>query len=232
MLCQWNNWWLCMLGRTVQTAYFNIAKLLTFIIKYLDYLVHSAAYLGDYPPNATSHNSLSKYHLNNSFKFEMYLNLKCMTRVRQRNYTPSFSLVCSIAVFGSEGNMAVIHLCLLLLHIKQNVLDSVLNLILCILWGHIPWCGSFSRNTQIYLSVTGFWMLIFENDVNVLTLWVTWAESGVLAVGPHITADRRWSLRFPEVSGLDLSPWGPQSLHVQTPWTSTCYDRVEKGQIL
>lgn len=60
-------------------------------------------------------------------------------------------------------------------------------------------------------------MLIFANDVNVLTLWVTWAESGVLAVAPHITAGRRWILRFPEVSGLGLSPWGLQSLHVQTP---------------
>ncbi len=104
---------------------------------------------------------------------------------------------------------------------------------LCILWGHNQnQCGSFSRNIRIYLAVTWFWMLIFENDVNALTLWVTWAESGVLAVAPHINADRRWSLRFPEVSGLDLSPWDLRSLHVQTPWTSTCFDRVERGQIL
>lgn len=151
-----------------------------------------------------------------------------MTRVRQRNYPPSFSLVCSMAAFGSEGNMAVIHLCLLLLHIKQNVLYFVL----CILWEYISWCGSFSRNTQIYLSVTGFWMLIFANYVNVLTLWVTWVESGVLAVAPHITAGRIWILRFPEVSGLDLLPWGPQSLHVQTPWTSMSCDRKDKGQIV
>lgn len=112
-------------------------------------------------------------------------------------YWPTFSLACSMSSSGSDGNIAVIHLCFpLLVRHKKGQLEQRLLI-------HPVWTEADSLMDEV-----------------LLTRCVTWAGSGVWAAGLHTAAGGRWSLRCPAASDWDPSLSALLSWHVQTPWTS------------